>query len=470
MCAGGCLDLRDARACEVRAESAAAAVAIRSGHGTHRSGAGRADLSQLHPSRARGREVPDRRHRGVVRLRSVPVLAGGAVARYHDGNVERARADQRARRAADCACRAPLAAVVAGHLRLASGRVLHDDVPGRRRVPAGDVGRRILRAPDRRRLGSRRSDHSSSRARRWCCSTCSRRLHCAAMRAFSSASTSTATSTTIASSGCASSAPCRQGTEIDVRRTALHAIAQIFSSPAGILFLLDEPGRRFVPVASWPQQLEAQPALPEMFSDEDLPRFLDRTHWIIDLQEYRRSPDMYENVTLPRWILDNPEIRILSPLMQLDRMVGFVMLYSAAAAVRADVRRPRPSENRGRARGDAPGAARGGPQARRERAVRGLQPPHGFHDARPEELGGAAAAGGDERGASQAQSAIHRGRHRNDRQHGRAHDAADRTAAARLGRLALVGGPAGRAGARRGHPLQRSRSRAGAGGRRPLPA
>jgi putative PEP-CTERM system histidine kinase len=118
------------------------------------------------------------------------------------------------------------------------------------------------------------------------------------------------------------------GQEIDVRRTALHAIAQIFSSPAGILFVLDEPGKRFVPVASWPQQLQAQSALPEMFGDEDLPRFLDRTHWIIDLQEYRRSPDMYENVTLPRWILDNPEIRIISPLMQLDRMVGFVTLYS----------------------------------------------------------------------------------------------------------------------------------------------
>jgi putative PEP-CTERM system histidine kinase len=117
------------------------------------------------------------------------------------------------------------------------------------------------------------------------------------------------------------------GQEIDVRRTALHAIAQIFSSPSGILFVLDEPGRRFAPVASWPQTLEEQPP-PEMFSDEDLPRFLDRTHWIIDLQEYRRSPDIYENVTLPRWILDNPQIRIISPLMQLDRMVGFVTLYS----------------------------------------------------------------------------------------------------------------------------------------------
>jgi putative PEP-CTERM system histidine kinase len=113
----------------------------------------------------------------------------------------------------------------------------------------------------------------------------------------------------------------------DVRRTGIHAIAQIFSSPAAILFSLDEPGRRFVPVAAWPVKLEDLTAPTELASDEDLPRFLERTNWIIDLQEYRRTPDIYENVTLPRWILDNPEMRILSPLLQLDRMVGFVVLF-----------------------------------------------------------------------------------------------------------------------------------------------
>ncbi|HEY7639550.1 MAG TPA: XrtA/PEP-CTERM system histidine kinase PrsK [Steroidobacteraceae bacterium] len=115
--------------------------------------------------------------------------------------------------------------------------------------------------------------------------------------------------------------------DTDVRRTGIHAIAQIFSSPAGILFTLDEPGRRFVPVAAWPVKLEDLTAPTELSSDEDLPRFLDRTHWIIDLQEYRRSPDIYENVTLPHWILDNPQMRILSPLLQLERMMGFVVLY-----------------------------------------------------------------------------------------------------------------------------------------------
>jgi putative PEP-CTERM system histidine kinase len=115
--------------------------------------------------------------------------------------------------------------------------------------------------------------------------------------------------------------------DTDVRRTGIHAIAQIFSSPAGILFTLDEPGRRFVPVAAWPVKLEDLTVPTELALDEDLPRFLDRTHWIIDLQEYRDTPDIYENVTLPRWILDNPQMRILSPLMRLERMVGFVVLY-----------------------------------------------------------------------------------------------------------------------------------------------
>lgn len=115
--------------------------------------------------------------------------------------------------------------------------------------------------------------------------------------------------------------------DTDVRRTGVQAIAQIFLSPAGLLFTLDEPGRRLVPVAAWPVKLEDLTAPTELSIDEDLPRFLDRTHWIIDLQEYRRSPDIYENVTLPHWILDNPQMRILSPLLQLDRMVGFVVLY-----------------------------------------------------------------------------------------------------------------------------------------------
>ncbi|MGH8176237.1 MAG: XrtA/PEP-CTERM system histidine kinase PrsK, partial [Steroidobacter sp.] len=116
--------------------------------------------------------------------------------------------------------------------------------------------------------------------------------------------------------------------EGDVRRTSIRAIAQIFSSPAGVLFTLDEAAKRFAPAAAWPLRLDEIPEIGEMRLDEELPHFLDRTRWIIDLQEYRRTPDVYDNLMLPDWIARNPEIRILSPLLQLDRLVGFVLLYA----------------------------------------------------------------------------------------------------------------------------------------------
>ena len=62
-------------------------------------------------------------------------------------------------------------------------------------------------------------------------------------------------------------------------------------------------------------------------ADADLPRFMERTKWIVDLHEYRRTPDVYDNLPLPEWILANGRVRVLSPLLQLDRVVGFVALY-----------------------------------------------------------------------------------------------------------------------------------------------
>jgi putative PEP-CTERM system histidine kinase len=114
--------------------------------------------------------------------------------------------------------------------------------------------------------------------------------------------------------------------EGDVRRTAVAAIAQIFASPAGILFTLDEAEGRFVPAASWPLRLDALPQLDAMPMQAELSVFLARTQWIIDLQELRRTPDMYGNLTLPQWLAENPQVQIVSPLLQLDRLVGFVLL------------------------------------------------------------------------------------------------------------------------------------------------
>ncbi|AMN47469.1 hypothetical protein ACG33_10215 [Steroidobacter denitrificans] len=115
--------------------------------------------------------------------------------------------------------------------------------------------------------------------------------------------------------------------EADVPRTALRAIAQIFGSPGGLLFLREEEGRSFVPHAAWPMRLDSMAQLAAIDSSEALPRFLARTEWIIDTRELREQPVLYENLILPAWLRNHPQMRIVSPLLQLDQLVGFVVLY-----------------------------------------------------------------------------------------------------------------------------------------------
>lgn len=113
----------------------------------------------------------------------------------------------------------------------------------------------------------------------------------------------------------------------DVRRTAVHAVAEVFSSPGGILFMLDEQGRRFVPVAAWPLTPESIPGVAPVSADSPMISFIRERHWIISLREYRRNPKIYRHIELPEWFALNPTFGIVSPLLELDRLTGFFVLY-----------------------------------------------------------------------------------------------------------------------------------------------
>lgn len=115
--------------------------------------------------------------------------------------------------------------------------------------------------------------------------------------------------------------------EADFRRTAIRAIAQIFSSPGGILFLREDDGEVYVPYAAWPMHLDSIPQISPLRVDHDLPRFLSRTEWIIDTRELLNDPGLYNGLVLPPWLEGNSSLRIISPLLQLDQLVGFVVLY-----------------------------------------------------------------------------------------------------------------------------------------------
>lgn len=115
--------------------------------------------------------------------------------------------------------------------------------------------------------------------------------------------------------------------EPDVRHTAVRAIAQIFSSPQGLLFLYDEPKLNFVPIAAWPNDSDALAKARPVSVADDLPQFLRRTKWIIDLRELRELPDVYGNIVVPDWLHGTRAFRVVAPLLQLDEVVGFVCLY-----------------------------------------------------------------------------------------------------------------------------------------------
>ncbi|HMN42954.1 MAG TPA: PEP-CTERM system histidine kinase PrsK [Povalibacter sp.] len=116
-------------------------------------------------------------------------------------------------------------------------------------------------------------------------------------------------------------------TEEDARRTAIRAVAQIFDSPAGLLFVADERGRQFVPVSAWPMKLDDVSGLAPLCNDCDLVKFVRKRQWIVDLHEHQRMPDVYENIELPAWLARNVDLRIVSPLPELDRLFGFFVLY-----------------------------------------------------------------------------------------------------------------------------------------------
>src|SRR5690606_32002874 len=72
--------------------------------------------------------------------------------------------------------------------------------------------------------------------------------------------------------------------EEDVGRTAVRAMAQIFSSPGGFLFLREETGKKFLPYAAWPMSIDSLKLPASLPADDDLPQFLAGKQWIIDTQ------------------------------------------------------------------------------------------------------------------------------------------------------------------------------------------
>lgn len=113
----------------------------------------------------------------------------------------------------------------------------------------------------------------------------------------------------------------------DVHRSSVHAVAQVFDSPAGLLFIREESGRRFVPVAGWPLSPSELASAAPVACEDDMLVFMQQRRWIIDLHERARKPKRYDGVSVPAWIDADPRLRLVSPIFQLEEMVGFFVLF-----------------------------------------------------------------------------------------------------------------------------------------------
>lgn len=110
-----------------------------------------------------------------------------------------------------------------------------------------------------------------------------------------------------------------------LRERGIMALAEILDSTGGILFTRDE-NNRFNVAAVWSM---GEPHLPEEPADSPLVDFMERRNWVIDLDEYQNDPALYEHLSFPAWLCEMERAWLVVPLMQLDRLQGFVVLAHA---------------------------------------------------------------------------------------------------------------------------------------------
>jgi putative PEP-CTERM system histidine kinase len=113
----------------------------------------------------------------------------------------------------------------------------------------------------------------------------------------------------------------------DARVTAIRAIAQIFESRGGAIFLREEGDGAYIASATWSAEDQATPCLAPLPLEHDMVRFMAQREWVIDLDEYRRDPSIYQSIELPAFLLHaGAPWRIVSPLFEREQLQGFILL------------------------------------------------------------------------------------------------------------------------------------------------
>jgi putative PEP-CTERM system histidine kinase len=112
----------------------------------------------------------------------------------------------------------------------------------------------------------------------------------------------------------------------NTQETAVRAIAEIFGSPGGVLYLRRDADERFDAQAAWPRDRVDLARYPPITMADDLPTFMSRRQWVVDLREHASGPDLYDNMVLPAPFDAPGPHRMILPLLHGPALLGFMAL------------------------------------------------------------------------------------------------------------------------------------------------
>lgn len=113
-----------------------------------------------------------------------------------------------------------------------------------------------------------------------------------------------------------------RNSDLPLHERVIWAISEIADSPGGLLWLIDEKGL-YRCVSHFNMALGE---LPSVGRDHPLMHFMEERQWIVDLDEYRGQDGGRDSDEIPSWMIEQQEFWLLVPLMQDERMLGFVLL------------------------------------------------------------------------------------------------------------------------------------------------
>ena len=112
---------------------------------------------------------------------------------------------------------------------------------------------------------------------------------------------------------------------------AIRSLAQIVSSPAGLLWMRASADAPFECVEAWNTKLVADASVA---GDDPVITFMRDRQWILDTAELQRQPELYTGLTRPAWLGKLPDALLIVPLISNETVIGFVVLFQSSSAFR----------------------------------------------------------------------------------------------------------------------------------------